>query len=312
MRRIVLLGKNGFIGSCLASHLSDPHFILVTPSKEKVNITKVNTLINFFYKGDIVINTAGYAKATDKTELGLRRFHDVNVQGVKNLAEACNQKGVSHLIHLSSVAAMGDIYSSNITEAIQGELNSPYAKSKSEGEHILTAYMQEFPITILRPTSVFGEGRGLIELLCKVLSKGKGFIPLPSGGKAYLPLTYVGNIVKAMELCINNESCYGETFIIGDENSYQLSNVIRLLARGLDLSARIINIPIPVARMIVSTSDYFTSSVQIPPLVDKKRLTTLTQSVHFSIAKFRDATGYQPPYSIDIAVHKVTEHYLSK
>lgn len=306
--RIVLIGRNGFIGSHFAANSSLHRFKIVAPSRQEADLTDFESLLSFLQPDDIVVNVAGYASATDTTEKGLEVFDLVNVKGVQNLAEACCQKKVKQLIHLSSIAAMGNLYKENVVETDQGECTSPYAKSKFEGEKILSTYFPKLNITILRPTSVFGSARGLTQTLCKVVSNR--IVPLPGGGDNYVPLTYVQNIVHAIELCINNPQCFGQTFVIGDQNSYKLKEIIYLLGQNLNVKPRIIYVPIPLAAAAVKTSSYVFSIIQKPPFIDMKRLATLTKSVSFSISKFQKATGYIPPIDIVAALQNVAMVYL--
>lgn len=304
--RVVLFGECGFVGSNLLRSLQIDG--IVAPTLKEADLTNISSLRNVLQPGDIVINAAGYANATDRTEQGKRLFQSINVEGLRNLADVCADVGVFQLIHISSVAAMGRQHGEGITEDMMVPVDSPYAQSKLDGEKLLADYLDKFPITILRPTSVFGEGRGLAATLCSLVKRGT--VVLPEAGRAKVPFTYIGNVAHAVGLTIGNEACFGKTFIVGDETSYSLRDIVLALACGMGVNLRIINIPKPVACAGVRALELVAAIRQTTPLLDRGRLDTMIRSVSYSIEAFREATGYQPPYCLDSAANRITQWFL--
>jgi dihydroflavonol-4-reductase len=306
MNRIVLLGSSGFVGQHLLEALEAQNLPVYAPPRSEADLSDTAALGRVLESNDIVINAAGYANATDTTPEGKVRFDAVNVQGVRHLVEAGRQKNIAQLIHLSSVAAMGRWDRPMVNETMLREPLSPYAKSKRQGEIILESY-RDVPITILRPTSVFGEGRGLARTLCRVISTR--VVPLPAGGKAQIPFTYIGNLCHAATLTLANPACYGKTFIVGDAQSYTLRAVVLGLADSLGIKPVIVPVPVTLARMGVAGLESLARRRNMPPLLDSGRLQTLTESVSYDIAAFQKATGYQPPYSLTEATTRITAWY---
>ncbi|MDQ3458143.1 MAG: NAD-dependent epimerase/dehydratase family protein, partial [Deinococcota bacterium] len=292
--RVVVIGARGFVGSHLVDQLGHLNHVVPT-ARSQVDLSDPKSLRDGLCPGDVVINASGYANATDTTEEGEKRFQAANVDGVRNLAQVASDVGVAHLVHISSVAAMGRWHQEGVTEQMQKPVASPYSASKLEGERVLAEFTGDLPITILRPTSVFGEGRGLARTLCGVISRR--IVPLPAGGGAKIPFTYMGNVAHAVELCLANPQCFGKTFIIGDEQSYRLREVVLALAKELDVEIKIIPVPIWSANMGVRLLERLATMRGSPPLLDRGRLDTMTNSVSYSIASFQRATEYQPPYS---------------
>ncbi len=278
------------------------------PDEHEADLTDPESLRRVIQRGDIIINSAGYANATDTSERGKALFETVNVSGVRNLAEVAAEKYAAQLIHISSIAAMGRWHCDNVTEKMLMPLGSPYAESKLAGERALDEFQGRLPITILRPTSVFGEGRGLAKTLCKVVSKG--IVPLPGGGAARIPFTYIGNIAQCVELSIANDNCCGHTFIIGDETSYSLLSIVTGLAKALSVKIRVVAVPLTLARFGVGCLQSTAKLTGRPPIMDSGRLDTLTNSVSYSVNAFRQATGYKPHYSLEQSLKLIAEWYL--
>lgn len=302
MNRIVLFGGGGFIGSHIASALEGRD--VVAPARSAVDLLSLRDLRAAIQRGDIVVNAAGYAQATDRTAAGRARLHRSNVQGVKNLATAGAEAGIAQLIQISSVAAMGRLFGLEHNEQSTGPIISPYAESKRQAEVVLETFRDALPITVLRPTSVFGEGRGLAAMLCRMARLP--VLPLPSGGHTLIPFSYVKNVADAVVTAIGNEATFDETFIVGDEQSYALRDIIAGLATRLGSHSRIVPIPSWFARAAVRVHRLASGR----PLIDSVRLHTLMTSVSYSTGKFRDATGYVPKYSLDDALTRLAAWHM--
>lgn len=306
MTRVVVFGGSGFIGSAICAGIEGA----VAPSRSLVDLAHGESIGKVLRRGDLVVNAAGYAAATDRTAGGLRRLRAANVDAVRTLAEQAARAEVAQLIHISSVAAMGRPDGPMLTEDQMVEPETPYGVSKRDAELILARYKSVLPITILRPTSVFGEGRGLARMLCTVARLP--LVPLPSGGDAHIPFTYVENVTAAVRLALGTSSCFGRTFIVGDEQSYPLREIVVGLAHGMG-RRRVQVLAVPVGAL--HGLAYLEARLRRPgrlPILDRTRIDTLTRSVSYSIDAFREATGYRPPVSLRVATQRIGAWYRNK
>jgi nucleoside-diphosphate-sugar epimerase len=309
MGRVILLGGGGFIGSALKSGLTSGE--LAAPSRNEVDLCDRDRLSALLRPGDIVVNAAGYALATDRTPRGLARFRRDNVDAVRTLADVAAEVGVAHLVHLSSVAAMGQRGGVDLSEDDLATPRTSYGQSKRDAEVLLVERMDRLPITILRPTSIFGEGRGLASTLCRVASLP--VIPLPAGGASLIPFSYVGNLASAVETTLGRSSSFGRTFIVGDEHSYVLRDVVLALANALGRGRRpAVSVPTAVVRAIGSVEGRLARARRRTPLLDPTRIETLTTSISYSTAAFHQATGFVAPVSLETAVERIAAWYQGR
>ena len=314
MTRVVVVGANGFIGSAIASEVAEkPELHIVravrepSAGEELADLTRPHTLETLICPGDVVVNCAGYANAIDSTESGKRRLDEVNVRGVEALARACASNGARQLVHLSSVAAMGPWSGEGIDEDDLRPPASPYGASKLRAEQTLQAFGNSLAVTILRPTSIFGEGRGLARSLCRLVSLP--VVPLPGGGSASIPFCYVKNVSDAVFLSLGNPNCFGKTFIVGDERSYSLREVVEEFARALGKDPFLLPIPSTLVRAAVALESKLASARDRIPALGEERFASLMRSVSYSIDRFRRATGYQPRYDLAAAARRIAHWY---
>lgn len=306
-RRILLFGSEGFIGGHIYRQLrSNDH--VVAPPQAEVDITCPDMLRHVIQKDDVVINAAGYADATDRTCRGKRLFELVNVEGVRNLIAVSSEVGIRQFIHMSSVAAISQGNYSEPREKGPRRPSSPYASSKAEGERVLLTYWDRVPITILRPTSVFGEGRGLAVTLCRILKMK--LVPIPVGGKAKIPFTYIENIIDCIKLCLDNPACFRRTFIIGDERSYPLKDILENLSLGMGKHPAFVGVPRPIAYAIGAIFEVIAKMAGRRPIIDRNRMDILCRSAEYSIKDFQEATGYIPSVLMEEAAVKLGRWFI--
>jgi nucleoside-diphosphate-sugar epimerase len=307
--RIVLFGGAGFIGTALRQQLDTAEF--VAPSRATVDLRDRDRLAGILRTGDIVVNAAGYASATDRTRQGLVRLRRDNVEAVATLVDVAEEVGVAQLVHVSSVAAMGRTSDVELREDDLSPPDTPYGRSKRDAEILLAARMDRLPITILRPTSIFGEGRGLAALLCRVASLP--VIPMPAGGHALIPFSYVANLAAAVKATLACQATFGRTFIVGDEQSYPLREIVLGLAAALGRD-RSVSVPMPAGMLRAGGW----VEARISPVLgrtaalDPIRIRTLTTSSIYSTQAFREATGFSPPVDLSAALERIAAWYLSR
>ena len=304
MGRLVLFGAGGFVGSALRPALGEG---AVTPPRSEVDLADPRSVEAFLEQGDVIVNAAGFASATDRSPEGLARLRRDNVDAVRNLAEAAASVGADRLVQISSVAAMGHREGLALTEGDMVEPRSPYGQSKRDAERVLADHADRLSITILRPTSVFGESRGLAQTLCRVAALP--VVPLPAGGRALIPFTYVDNVAEAVRMAVQHEATRGGTFIVGDARSYPLRDIVMGLARG-EGAPGIRAVPVPRGLLAVAAAiERAARRGRGAPILGGARIDTLTRSVSYSIDAFVRATGYRPPITMEEATARIGAWY---
>lgn len=280
---------------------------MISPTRQEVDLNIKEEIVKILLRDDIVINSTGYANASDSSRQGKAKFTRENVKSVENLVKACESVGIRQLIHVSSVAAMGVIKDvGKITEEMTGSISSPYALSKRDGESMIKEISKRVPFTIIRPTSVFGAGRSLANVLCAIAKLP--LIPLPNSGRNRIPFTYVENVVQSVEICIDNPSTFNETYIVGDSESYELSRIIKEIGVHFRNEPRIFTFNPPFLKYFLGITDDLSSLIGISPLLSQSRWDFIASDTRYSIEKITKL-GYSPNISLEAACGKIVNYY---
>lgn len=237
----------------------------------------------------------------------------VNVDGTRNVLRAAAGAGVGHAVHISSVAVYGttdgavDEDRALDTDLPPGDL---YARSKREAEEVARGIEErrELPVTIVRPSAVYGErDRLMVPAMADMMRLP--LVPLFGLGENTLPVVYAGNVAEAIELALE-AGRGGQTFDIGLDRPLTQRQLMEGLARGLGRSPRFMSIPAGLIRGTVRTLVRLgvrTPGAKHLPLDRVARL-ALGENPYLS-RRIRRELGWDPTHAHDDALARAGRWY---
>ncbi|MGF7144336.1 UDP-glucose 4-epimerase [Anaerotaenia torta] len=174
-KKVLIIGKNGFIGSSLAQWLKEKGYEVFVVSGRKEEWK------DFAMTGiDTVVYAAGLAHTREKKG-NEELFFQANAWQAEESAKRAKLLGVRQYIYISSM----NVYGSTGKRIGTGTPISPdslYGRSKRQGElKILELEEEQFSTVIIRPPVVCGAGcKGSIRLLIKASKYIKFFPSYPN------------------------------------------------------------------------------------------------------------------------------------
>ena len=256
---IALTGATGFLGGHVLRELVEKgHKVKALtrrPQEETRNIEWVEGALDDaesltrLVKGcDILLHIAGLTKALSRDI-----FFDVNVGGSKSLFNAASAVGVSHVIHISSMAA-------------REPRLSHYGASKAGADMLLTARKWPFSWTIVRPPAIYGPGDKEILKLLKATKFG--VLPAPGGTKNRFSMIHAADLAKALvALC---DKSNGQAIVEIDDGmtgGYTVSDVAKALPDGAGQKMRAIPLPLPVLGSIGAINGLVARAIKRPAML---------------------------------------------
>jgi len=260
MKKVIVTGGLGFIGSNLINILKKKYFI--------INIDKVTYASNFknidpdiknykFYKQDInnkifikkilekynpsIIFNLAAETHVDRSIDGPKQFIESNILGVFNLLEAIRDyKKKIKLIHISTDEVYGDIKKNHKSkEEDRYNPSSPYSASKASADLLIKSYIRTYkiPAIITNCCNNFGPNQYPEKLIPTIIYNilNKKPIPIYGIGKNVREWIYVEDHCDAL-IKIAEKGIIGENYNIGSGtilNNVQLVEKIILNFRKI-------------------------------------------------------------------------------
>ncbi|MCU0236901.1 MAG: NAD-dependent epimerase/dehydratase family protein [Acidobacteria bacterium] len=307
-KTILVTGAAGFIGSHLVRELRrrcDRVICLVRPGEDISRIADLGCRIHY---GDL-LDTSTLTGAVGGVDtifhlaavmggVSPERLFQVNFQGTKNLVEACREQGVvpERFIFASSVTVMGPSGKDRLlNEDAPCRPLSVYGKSKLAAEEFLASRENTLPYTIIRLPVVYGPGSdGGLYIFFKLMSKGLQV----NVGTLEATVCFVWDVVQGMIAAAGCPRTRGETYILGEEKSYQLRQIYQTIAAIL--GRRTITLPLPyfvlhVLSFFVEIHSRLTRSI---PVMTREELTMYLKNHYwkYDTRKARRDFGFQSRY----------------
>ena len=166
--KIILLGKNGQVGSKILNKNKDYFFELFSFSKNELNILNfkdIETKINII-EPDIIVNATAY-NFVDLAEDNESEAFEINQDALDFISSFCNKLQIP-LIHLSTDFVFDGSSTSPYKEDDKVNPLNIYGKSKVGGENVIKKNLNKH--IIIRTSWVFSEiGNNFLKTILKLL-----------------------------------------------------------------------------------------------------------------------------------------------
>jgi dihydroflavonol-4-reductase len=302
--RVLITGATGFLGSHLCQRMVAEGYevrILCRPTSSFSRLAKLpletcigdvtdaKTVADAVTGSDYVIHAAANM---DYWRGGEERQMKVNVEGTRNVAVAAREAGVTRLLHVSSVAAVGlpvdpqrpadEDFRFNLED---GELNYHISKRRGE-ESVLAEAARGLDAVIVNPASIQGSGRtaGLLHSV-----RSRPVVPCFSGGNCIVD---VKDVVEGIVAALRRGE-KGQRYILGGEN-LTFRMLSEKAARALNLKRLFVTIPPVATGLLATVLEPWGRVRNKPPKMTHMIHYCANRFQYFDSGKARKHLGYAP------------------
>jgi len=233
IKRAILLGHSGFIGSHLKQNLTKHCSYEIIgkslPDIDLSNIKSASQLLELFDENTTLVLMAAVKRQFGDT---LEAFHK-NMAIVENVCHLIEKSPVKHIIFMSSAAVYGEeTHNTNISESTSVNPTSFYGIAKYTAERILkkTCIAKGISLVCLRSPLIYGPGDsgktyGPSGFSAAALEGST--ITLWGDGTELREFIYIDDLCHLIGVLINND-INGELNVVSG-NSYSFADVINIL-----------------------------------------------------------------------------------
>ena len=325
MKRVLVTGGGGFVGSALVAALCDKNLEVLAagrnryPHLEKLGVT--------CFQGDISqksftdrictdIDTVFHTAAKAGIWGSWEEYEQANITGTKNIVDSCLMNNVQRLVYTSTpsvVFSAADICKGDEGLSYSAKPLCSYARSKIIAErYVLAQRGTNLKLCSLRPHLIWGPKDP--HLIPRLLAKGRQkALKIVGNGLNLVDITYIDNVVHAHLLAAENlaSSCEadGKAYFIGQEKPVNLWHWINELYEALDIEPITKRVALPIAYCggAVLEFVYTLLNRQTEPKMTRFLALQLARSHYFSHERAHKDFGYQPIVSLSEGQKKLIE-----
>jgi 2-alkyl-3-oxoalkanoate reductase len=257
--KALVTGGTGFVGSHVVDLLLKQGWEVVCPVRDPKNLRNLNgapvrvipidevknqarTEPPFAY----VIHVAGATRAPD-----YQAYHEANVNGTRQLLEIFTDlppaSRPKRFVLVGSQAAAGPCPDRD-TSVIESHKPNPvslYGRSKLEAEHVVLSFSKQLPVTVVRPSTVFGPRD--LDVLGVFKCARYRFSPYLAGPDRMFSIIYVEDLARGILAATLADVPSGQTYFLANSTPISWREFTLEVARLT--GCRTIAVPVPLLVM---------------------------------------------------------------
>ena len=258
--QVAVFGGTGFVGSYLIDALlasNQTPCVLVRPgSEDKLQQAErcraipgdLNSMsaIDATLEGcDAVIYSVGILREFPNQGI---TFDDVQYQAVERVADAARAKGISRFLLMSANGVKSP--------------GTPYQETKYRAEEYVR---KSFDVTVFRPSVIFGDPHGRMEIATQLLSDmiapplpAVGFFRgwNPTRGAVLMSPVHVEDVALAFVTALDDPSTVGRTYELGGPEALTWSEMVHRVARAVGRDKWILPMPLGLMHLAAALLDW--------------------------------------------------------
>lgn len=254
--KVLVSGATGFLGGRIIAKLLDEGHEVVgvvrsTSNTEglpkaveikEADLFDISSLEDAVQGVDAVIHLAAYFNFYPADE---ELMFKVNVEGTKNIMNACVGTSIERFIYCSTTETIGAVRFPPGTEDTELRPNYSYGESKVLAEQAIREITADTGLAhiILRPTGVMGEGDLYVMYeVALELYNGKVFA-LPRDLSAGIMFTHVDDVVSGFIAALNPMAALNNTIILCPDEAISWEEFVDIMTTALGVKPPRLRVP---------------------------------------------------------------------
>ncbi len=266
MKKILITGGCGFIGSNLVEHLLKKGYSIKVFDKYNFN-NNWGWLEESKYKKDLevvlgdirdfdsILNASKDCKSIihlaaligiPYSYISPLAYIKTNIEGTYNVLECSKINNFDNIIITSTSEVYGSAEKVPINEGHRLLGQSPYSASKIGADQLAISYYKSFdcPIKLIRPFNTFGPRQSARAVIPTILSQCYENKSIKIGNiNTTRDFTYVSDLCNAYEKFLNckKKTAFGNIFNIGNNNEISIIELINLIQKICKTNKKIVH-----------------------------------------------------------------------
>jgi len=313
-KRVLITGCSGFVGRHLCHELRDGWLVrgavrnraatsLLPDGVEStfLDVTKLAGWDEALEGVDAVVHLVGRTHVVrDRAADPMMLYTETNVEGTRRTLAMCERHGISRLVFVSSIKAVGEGEEEPYTEDSLCRPEDAYGITKRRAEELLLEQRDAACVetVILRPPLIYGAGvKGNFLRLLQAVELG---LPLPLGRiKNARSMLYVGNLARSIRFLLQSPQWPSKIYhVVDNDPPLSTPDLVRRIAALMRRTPRLLPCPVGLLKAGLTL---------VARREDARRLTS---SLVVDGTKLKEELGWNPPIPASDGLAETVDWYL--
>ncbi|MFW9927316.1 MAG: NAD-dependent epimerase/dehydratase family protein [Candidatus Thorarchaeota archaeon] len=323
--KILVTGATGFLGGRVLSRLlEDEHKVIAlvrsTSNNEglpknieikEADLFDISSLEKVVQGVDAVFHFAAYFNFYPSDE---ELMFKVNIEGTRNLMNACVGTGVERFIYCSTAETMGAIRFPPANEDTELRPDYSYGESKILAEQAIRDITADTGLAhiILRPTGVMGEGDLYVMFeIAQELYNGKVFA-LPNNLSARFMYTHIDDVVSGFICALTSKAALNNTIILCPDEALSWGELLDIFTTELGVGLPRLRVPKFLAKFGMAILSPFKNRKKMTFFWHTKSIDMIYANRVYSNEKAKKQLGWSPKVTMAEGFQRATKWYLEQ
>lgn len=326
-KKIFITGASGFVGSHLVEEAKRKGYEIHAAVRKTSKIDDIKHFVDEFVFPDMdnvdelkclfqeekysyIIHAAAMTKA--KRESDMLRVNVGYTENILTAAQAVSDT-LERIVYVSSLAAIGPIEFNRATLITEGSPYNPvtvYGRSKKASEEMIKTKFTSSPISVLRPTAVYGPRERDLFILFDTLNKGLD--PYIGAKPQKLSFVYVKDLVESIFNACTQPQKGLQFYNITDGQVYSRYAMADVFKNTFNRKSFRLHIPYSIVAFIAKVSQSLYTRSEKTPVLYPERLGELTaENWGCDISKAKEDLAFEPKYDLSSGLKETLLWYKS-
>ena len=247
------------------------------------------------------------AAAQHEANVPDQHFWDINVEGTRNVLQACVASQVAHVVHGSTIGVYGSALDGEISEESATRPDNIYGITKLEGEQVALGFKDQLMVTSIRISETYGPGDWRLLKLFRAIKSGRFF--MIGNGENVHQLIYVDDLISGLALAAQSEDTNGEIITLAGPELLTTRQMCDGIAEVMGNPLSRWHVPMwPFLAMAV-VMEKTLSPLGIQPPLHQRRLDFFRKSFYFSRQKSQRLLDFTPVTGIETGLAETAKWY---
>jgi len=320
---VLVTGGTGFAGKVLVEQLCEIGCEVRVIARQSSNISAIENLSVKLIRGN-VFDEAVVERACDgvnyvfhvagayrEAKISNETYWNVHVKSTQLLvAQAAKQSNFKRFVHISTVGVHGHIKSPPADEQCEFSPGDVYQKTKLEAELWIRKFSDEnsFPLTVVRPTAIYGPGDRRLLKLFKMAKLP--VIPILGFTDGLYHLIHVEDFVSFLIIASASDKTLGQVYICGNKSSITIKSFVSVIANYMKKSPIYLRLPVTPFFIMGDVCETVCRYFSVEPIIYRRRVAFYTKDRSFNARKMLDDTGFKFKYDNETGIRITAQWYI--
>lgn len=226
--KVLVTGASGFIGSVLVDRLVNKGHEVTCLIRDDGKKAKFKQKVEFVVAditdkeklmaiNNMNVDALFHLAAINPLEKDKKLQKSVNIDGMKNILDACANGNVKLFVYAQGTGVYGDTKGEWIDESVPKNPDTDFAKIRLEAEEMLWNASKEngMPATVAVLGDVYGPGGWFADIIINRMRNGS--FKIPGSGDYYRSFVHVDDVANALMLIAEKDAKNATYVIVDDE-----------------------------------------------------------------------------------------------